>query len=468
MAATAFVLNIKEATAFAPTKLKNDFSIMTNGLDTNAFFADKKWTKGNTQWRIKTSSANIDKVQKNWGGGELDAGKSYIVTTPSKFKIKFEVSGKKSVGAGAGGADAKTTRMQELGSAWIMRRAIKDNYRYKDWQSIRLDPKYSELVKIYPDVDDDPEWLQGYYAQQKKMLEEFAGASFNEFNREGGFMDFISELVKSKFGIAKKDTWNPADIWLIKNESAVTQLIKDTVDGSKASQTIGELNAVLRKLFKERKVVGISLKKISGKVAIYEEVNVSDDDLGSDYNYDVTGSVIDLSFGEESFGTQDARVLVEGDGTVYNFQIKGNDSSKMSNLKFEPTAKGASAARIGKAPVDMVAALMKDNNMHFENNNMLYPKTSDEFKKNKAKFVAMFNTVNLHVDTRIQNSSDFEQNMHYGFNKVPHTAVSKLMQLHFLHELYKLSKKKRNEMMTDMVFLAAKKGSNFGPFGKLY
>jgi hypothetical protein len=466
MAATAFVLNLKEAKAFAPTKLKSDFDRITNGIDANAFFADSKWAKGSTQWRIKTSGKNVDKIQKNWGGGQVNPGKAYTVSTPGGFKIKFEISGKTS--AGSSQPDAKTTRMQELGSAWIMRRAIKDNYRYKDWQSIRLDPKYSELVAIYPAVDDDPEWLQGYYAQQKKMLEEFAGVSFTEFNRDGGFMDYITDLVRDKFGIVKKDTWNPADIWLIKNESTVMTEIKKTVEGSKASQTVAELNAVLRKMFKERKVVGISLKKISGKVARYEEVNVSDDDLGVGYNYNLKESIIDLSFADNTFGTQDARVIVTGDGSEYNFQIKGNDSSKVSNLKFEPTAKGASSARIGKAPVDMVAALMRDNNMAFENNHNLYPATADEFLKKKQHFVTRFNFVNTKAETRVSTSNDFVQNIIYGYNIIPHTAKSKLMELDFLYHLYKLSESKRDEFLTDMVFIAAKKGSNFGPFGKLY
>jgi hypothetical protein len=42
------------------------------------------------------------------------------------------------------------------------------------------------------------------------------------------------------------------------------------------------------------------------------------------------------------------------------------------------------------------------------------------------------------------------------------------MQLHFLSELISLPEKKRNYFMTDMIFLSAKMGENFGPFGKLY
>ena len=47
-------------------------------------------------------------------------------------------------------------------------------------------------------------------------------------------------------------------------------------------------------------------------------------------------------------------------------------------------------------------------------------------------------------------------------------ATSKLMQMEFLAMLSGMKVANRNEFMTDMVFLAAKKGKRFGPFGKLY
>ena len=280
-------------------------------------------------------------------------------------------------------------------------------------------------------------------------------------------MDFITELAKTKFGISKKDTWNPADIWLIKDPDKAIAKIKKNVEGSKASQTITELNDVLRQMFKTREVVGISLKKISGKTAKYEEYNVKDEDLNKNYNYKISQSVIDLSY-KKTFGTQDARVIVEGEGSTYNFQIKGNDTAKISNLKWEPTAKGASAARVGKAPVDMVAALMKDNNMKFINDNKRFPQNANEFKKNEKKYVTMYNAVSKNVDTKIKSSTEFVKNIILGYNTLPQIALSKLMQLEFLFELFKLKSKQRDEFMTDLVFLAAKKGKTFGPFGKLY
>mgnify|MGYP003350917715 CR=1 FL=1 len=99
---------------------------------------------------------------------------------------------------------AELTRQQELGSAWILRRALKDNKTYTTWEDILDDPKYEELggkKGIYPTVDK--EWLQTFFLQQKKMLEEFSNPRFTEFNREYGFMKYISDLVKNKFGISK-------------------------------------------------------------------------------------------------------------------------------------------------------------------------------------------------------------------------------------------------------------------------
>ena len=42
------------------------------------------------------------------------------------------------------------------------------------------------------------------------------------------------------------------------------------------------------------------------------------------------------------------------------------------------------------------------------------------------------------------------------------------MQLGFLFELISLSKKDREGFITDLFFLAEKRGKGFGPFGKLY
>lgn len=361
-------------------------------------------------------------------------------------------------------SDAKSTAKQELGSAWILRRAIKDNIKYEKWEDIKNDPKFSELKKIYPEVDK--EWLQGYYLQQETMLKEFSDVSFNEFNRDGGFMDYITKLTK-EMGITQKDTWNPADIWLIKDEKKVISTIEKAIKDT-PTKTISELNAILRKLYVDRKLIGVSLKKISGKVAKFEEVNV-DLNLGlnDDYNFKIEEIRINLAF-KTKFETQDSVVMLNTKkGHKIKFQIKGNNSKGIANLKWEGTDYGANSARLGKAPVEMVKQIFPK----FTNSNKLFPKTLDEYTAYKKNVERMFNKIKTYVNG-VNTFKSVDANFKKAFSsknkEVLAVANSKIMQMAFLEQLVKLSKKDRESAMTDMVFISMKKGEKFGPFGKLY
>ena len=204
-------------------KILSTFNIITKGMpEKDFFFADSNWAGGRSMWQIKVSEANLDKFEQNIEKFDKDhegvktvGGKAVLDYVFGAVKIRFLASHKKSAKA----ADAKTTAMQERASAWIMKRAIKDSYRYDKWTDIKLDPKYKELEKIYPEVDE--EWLQVFYAQQERMLSEFSNVKFKIFNRDEGFMGYISNIVKQKFGVSKKDTWNPADIWCIQDQNKI-------------------------------------------------------------------------------------------------------------------------------------------------------------------------------------------------------------------------------------------------------
>ena len=158
------------------------------------------------------------------------------------------------------------TQMQELGSAWILERVINDKKTtFKKVQDI-VDDKvtYEKLVQIFRgDVPED--WLFTFYAQQKRLFNVYNGNSpYTTFNRDGGFMDYITKICSTKFGIAKKDSWNPADIWIIKGSQAkIEREIDKMLDGD--HQTIYELNDYLRVKYIKKEIMGLSLKKVSEK-----------------------------------------------------------------------------------------------------------------------------------------------------------------------------------------------------------
>lgn len=378
------------------------------------------------------------------------------------------------------------TRRQELGSAWIMRRALKDNQKYSSWESITKDKKYSELAGpkgIYPEVT--AEWLKVFFLQQQKMLQEFANPKFTEFNREYGFMDFITKLVSKEFGISKKDTWDPADIWCIKNEKKVMSDIQKFIN-KKEFETIGQLNAYLRTAFKERIIVGISLKKISGKQAKYEEVNVGGFEFPETKKPEFVVSYLrcDLSLkpgtknktSAPGVKNSDFWLDSEEDGkkVIFKIDIGPTSSSKFTFVKFEAKSTAATKARLGKAKAEYVRNLFKEYKVPIDASPLDYPKDSAEFLERQQEFVDMFKKIksNPNIITNVSNAEEFLSNMKSFFMNSEKgksvTANSKCQQVAVFAALAKLSKPKLAELGTKIVFAGQKKGEEFGPFGKLY
>jgi len=428
---------------------------------------------------------------------------------------------------------AVMTRMQELGSAWVFKRAIQDNITFNSANDIVNDEKtYKELVKIWKTVgkvylDDsvDGEWVVNFYKQQKVLLKKIGKPKFTEFCRDGGapggnyilpgsrsgetFMEWVSDLVKDEFQIGQKDNWNPADIWLIQNEmkwrKQITKSFNQKRDPSASIESeLAKLNAIFRALFRTKQIMGISLKKVGSGPAQFKEVNVSGKFfknlkatvmtfekakclLGTK-RIDPTKAKRDIERGKPRGAPgaatllQDTVLTIEDPGIVtgnkitYTVQIKANDSTKFSNLKWEPTIVGRGAARLGKATVELVLDLMRVYGIlrYYEPDNKKYP-------RNKTDFIAVENDYKMMLDEIISdgfvdvgsgvNTTTAIVNIKEAFDVYrgqPWVAVSKLQQIQFLYALLTLPTKKRNEFCTSLIFTAEKAGRRYGPYGKIY
>ena len=234
-------------------------------------------------------------------------------------------------------------------------------------------------------------------------------------------------------------------------------------------------------MYKAKELVGISLKKTSGKDAKWEEYNIEALTLNevNDYKYNQINIVYNLKATAATQALDTAVQLSQsGGGAEYNFQITSNDTSKGSqNLKFESKPIGSAKARGGKAEIKAVEALLKDNSVGgFRNKHQNYPKNLDEFTeqsidgKDLKSYKKMFNDIDNKVNTDCKDGDEFVEVIGKIFSgSKPWVAQSKLMQLTFLHHALEITdKKKYTEFWTDMLFLSIKKGDRFGPFGKLY
>jgi hypothetical protein len=374
---------------------------------------------------------------------------------------------------------------QEKASVWIFNKVVRNTDRSKVYTTvdgIKNDKDYGELKKIFGgDIPYD--WLQSYLKQQEKIFDVYASPEWNvfEYRGSGTFRNFIEDKVKS-LGITKIADWSPVDIWLVKDKQKVENEINQHIgkNGTTSGQTIDQLNDMLREMFKEKRVVGISLKKVSGKKAVFEEVNVR---IGNQKilkkakkQYTTSKSntklKLDLSLkkgGQIALGIEDLSIVL---GTKYRFQIKSNSgSSRFSNLKFEGSIPGSSA-RGGKAQVDKVIDLLKSNGLDFDNKYQNYPKNLEEFKKSKDEYALMFEKIKTLCTTNIRTKDDFILTFESLFSSSKqniHLANSKLMQLDFIYQVLTLKpNQKYEEFWTDMFWLSIRKGPNFGPHGKLY
>ena len=441
-------------------------------------------------------------------------------------------------------SESTMTRMQELGSAWVFKRAIQDNKVFANKDSIRNDDKtFNEIVKIWKTVgkvdwDDmlDGEWLESFWKQQKVLIQEIGKPNFTLFTRDGGkqnaeafawqkkggetFMEWIEKFINKETGfeIDNKDNWNPADIWLIRNEEKHKSELEEAFK-KKSNTTPGQIeanlrqfNAYMRGLFIKKQIMGISLKKVGKGAAIFKEVNVTSRFYKHQRAIEMTyiGARCSLGTkaidrkaalknrGKQGFATtetQEARLFVKHGSDTYEIQIKANDSRKMSNLKWEPTQTNRGAAKMGKATREWIFDLMKSYKFgQWSEKWQDYPQYRDQKQKGdvngfsgydmksgyygkQKEFYNMITELGNEVDwggvtpevAMVNLAETFGQR----FNQ-PWVANAKLQEIAWLYAFLSTCKtqKQRNQFVTDIIFLAAKEGKDFntryGPFGKIY
>jgi hypothetical protein len=408
----------------------------------------------------------------------------------------------------------------------------KPNQKLDPAYNILLDKKVDELVEVFGG-SLDKEWLITYYYQTKALLSKYSKANFKqlEIDRDspGGFMEFISNLIVP-LGIPKggKDTWDPADIWIedkFKEPKDPKKVLKNLTQFGKNEKAddrklqilkLQQLNAKLRDFYRKEKIIGVSLKK-AGKNAEYVDVNVGINEKEISKEFDrieslsceVVGVKCALNllpmkevYGKDfqtksdkmkklfrakkneiyadnypenpyCFATQETSIEIidRQTDTTYMLTVKATQTSEYSNLKYEPTEKGKGSAKLGKAPVEMVAKIISKYNLTFVNNNRDYPMIYDEDKITQKLTDVKSNKHGLpssKISFGISTDAEFKKNLEACYASDPVTAQSKLMQMDFLKSILSLSEKDLSKLITDVVYVAKKEGRAFGPFGKIY
>ena len=232
---------------------------------------------------LKSSQTVIDQIKKRYGRmksvtenapGKNTASVQYLRIGIQWFKI--EATGETTDRTGKTISDSTMTRIQELCTAWVLKRAL-DLNGFNSIADIRKDKETMDVLNdIWVEVGHvdlmDTGWLYTFFEQQKALLSKLGGCCyFDEFSRDGHkdpyilpgmreaptFMDWVSDLVAGEpFNIKGKDNWNPADIWLIKDEQKWRDRIEKSLNKKNSPVvSIEKLNHIFRYLFNTHQVM---------------------------------------------------------------------------------------------------------------------------------------------------------------------------------------------------------------------
>jgi hypothetical protein len=502
------------------TKFKIDDSFMNGEFIAMPNFNARR--NGLSNIVIKTGSATVNKIINAYRNkpniGNYQNGQYVEIKFAQNYNfkggklpqvVKFVQTSKLNVNAaGVKVSAAAMTAMSELGVLWVMRQAIQRNKNFNSADDIKKDKEtWNELVNIWtligkmPDGPDDS-WLDTFYQSNRAFLRVISSPSFTEFNRgkyhannstytipgsdsSDSFMEYISDFVNQNYGISKKDNWNPADIWLIKNKDKWKRQIEASCkyDGPKSSASamvnLEQLNSILRNAYNSHEIIGVSLKKITkGQEMIYVAVNTTEkfisDRSDTEFKKQYAFSGAHSYFDEAKDGpiTQDTVIWCANDKV--SFQVKANSSSDKSGsgLKYEGTERPRTGARLGKATVSLVVDLMRSYGLDFDTNKTSYPFSPEEFASKKDDYVKKLKYlaskgVTLYKTTRLTPEQAADR-LEYTFQVQPWVANSKCQQITWLDKVMHLSPDDLNNFLADMLFLSKKEGKGYGPFGKIY
>ncbi len=312
----------------------------------------KELGKQNSKSKIERIDILIDKIKNN-KALELDKGGTFLVHDPNGTKVaeletwdvskgpvtlkdkegneittsKLKKTEDFGGGKGSGGGAAQTA-IQETSQCLVnaLAQKIGNDISEKDLTEDKLKSVLKDIDSNTPVEDtiqfitNSPGWSSTFINTAKK-LNAYAGSGF-EYHRGSTFVDSIysawNKIRKENNWRISNDKWNPSDIWIV--SPAVKNITFRNND-------ISELNNHLLELFSEKKLIGVSLKKLGpdSKMSILnKEASVEKDNYSSST---VSPTSKDAYINFESGAKMQLRTFTT-DGTSFQGEIKGKTANQ--------------------------------------------------------------------------------------------------------------------------------------------
>ena len=372
-----------------------------------------------------------------------------IPKTKGQF-IRVSVKPENSKGSGGGAA---ATKVQE--TAQCVYAAMR--YYCGDVKNFTIDDfkcgmKYTNApgVKIEEIMEMSKEWKESSWAGANEIYSKIGGTGW-KFVRGDAMID--DGAVKNAFNRVKKQTilssedkWNPADIWMVKDESKVKQHLDKEV-------TIDCLNNALQQLRADGKLVCISLKKIEGSPKM--TLKNADDAKTRRDNEKAKFAKYDLTFdnGRRSDNHPMDVYLYYGEGNFDKFQARNFGGESKGDWKLELKGKSAAQGKIqGKVLRDLISNIVSGSVPKEADWNKC---TGNEYDKEIFDLLKKYNAKGFNEETAMEFIADAKQAWKY----------SKLSGLRLLD--WMSNHKKKDQIMKEIYLYASSQSDKSSVYWKL-
>lgn len=356
-------------------------------------------------------------------------------------------------GGGGSGAGADVTAATESGQCFISSIAINVLKRQIKWEDLTLENLKKAAEYCFTDVSLDDviekstaDWVQSYIKTANVLQKDYKMSGVNYFHRGSKFM---KEIYNAKKEVQKKDKassdpqapgsfsddkWNPGDIWMT-NLRTVPKLSTDSW---------ASLNKDVYELAKEKKLLGVSLKKV-GASAHVDEYN-KPEKIASSYQFRGyrLSSTTERGVFPPFFNSIDMYLMI-GNKEI-QFRATSGESGWQGEIKGETAAGG----KIGGGNVNFY--LKKHTGKVLFNNDegeiLRFVKTPQFFKE-------FYDLYQKHFEGNKFEYDDFVRYAEAKQQESKSYLFSKYMNLKFIDIFLGANPQKRNEISEDFFRYAA-------------
>ena len=388
---TAIILN---GTEYGPLEVKRKKDILAKKLLTKGAVSSLEWKgipqgngNGNLFDEVTIPTGKVVKTEDF--GGKTTAGPGPQTAQQEQVTLKlFEILLKDN------GYDPSNANEEKLLTDF--RKFIKSDLS-KIWSGLALDPKTGVSKARTHQNPEVRKWYWHFFLQFKQIRDasELPNNKFKVFDFDQ-FMDYITKEIVIPgppkggsreqpwpiFGpISQKDSWNPADIWLVNNKHTH---YKATMKALKEAKMIQQVNDILINAYRGKKpydkegtgavtkkvinpiIVGVSLKKSvagssakthEGKELHYDLVNLQfKGDVLPQVVFDTIPVKIPWDKSKKLFTNVTNTMEVEEQGTtkaIGLMKMGSGGGGAESNINLEYSQKGG-GAMLGKIPRDIL------------------------------------------------------------------------------------------------------------------